>query len=57
MIRTDENGDIISLTADMWSKVYDTLFGGFDDVEEDDDEESEDEMENVSKSRKTKADI
>jgi hypothetical protein len=55
VIRTDENGDIISLTADMWSKVYDTLFGGFDDVEEDDDEESEDEMENVSKSRKTKS--
>ena len=55
VIRTDENGEIISLTADMWNKVYDTLFGGFDDVEEDDEEESDDEMENVSKSRKTKS--
>jgi hypothetical protein len=55
VIRTDENGDIISLSADMWNKVYDTLFGGFDDVEEDDEEESEDEMETVSKNRKTKS--
>ena len=55
VIRCDENGDIISLTTDMWSKVYDTLFGGFDDVEEDDDEESEDELETISKSHKTKS--
>ena len=55
VIRTDDNGDIISLSTDMWNKVYDTLFGGFDDVEEDDEEESEDEMETVSKNRKTKS--
>jgi len=55
VIRTDENGDIINLTSDMWNKVYDTLFGGFDDVEEDDEEESDDEMETISKNRKTKS--
>ena len=55
VIRTDENGDIINLTSDMWNKVYDTLFGGFDDVEEDDEEESDDELETISKSRKTKS--
>lgn len=55
VIRTDENGNIVNLTSDMWNKVYDTLFGGFDDVEEDDEEESEDEMETVSKGRKTKS--
>jgi hypothetical protein len=55
IIRTDDNGDIISLTSEMWNKVYDTLFGGFDDVEEDDEEESDDEMETISKSRKTKS--
>ena len=55
VIRTDENGDIINLTSDMWNKVYDTLFGGFDDVEEDDEEESDDDLETISKSRKTKS--
>jgi len=55
VIRTDENGNIVNLTSDMWNKVYDTLFGGFDDVEEDDEEESEDELETVSKGRKTKS--
>jgi hypothetical protein len=55
VIRTDENGYIINLTSDMWNKVYDTLFGGFDDVEEDDEEESDDELETISKSRKTKS--
>lgn len=55
VIRIDENGSIINLTSEMWNKVYDTLFGGFDDVEEDDEEESEDEMETISNTRKTKS--
>jgi hypothetical protein len=55
IIRCDKNGNIINLTKEMWSKVYNTLFGGFDDVEEDDEEESEDEMKTISKSRKTKS--
>jgi hypothetical protein len=55
VIRCDKNGNIINLTTDMWNKVYDTLFGGFDDIEEDDEEDSEDEMKTISKNRKTKS--
>jgi hypothetical protein len=55
VIRIDKNGNIINLTMELWNKVYDNLFGGFDDVEEDDDEESEDELEVVSKDKKTKS--
>jgi hypothetical protein len=55
VIRIDKNGNIINLTLELWKKVYDNLFGGFDDVEEDDDEESEDELDVVSKEKKTKS--
>jgi len=55
IIRCDKAGNIINLTKEMWTKVYDTLFGGFDDVEEDDEEESEDEIKTIPKRRKTKS--
>lgn len=55
LIRTDEDGNIINLTTDVWNKVYEILFGGFDNIEEDDEEESEDELETVLKSNKTKS--
>jgi hypothetical protein len=55
IIRIDKNGNIINLPLELWKKVYDNLFGGFDDVEEDDDEESEDELDVVSKNKKTKS--
>ena len=37
----------------MWKTVYEKLFGGFEDIEEDEDC-SEDELENVDKKLKTK---
>jgi hypothetical protein len=55
VIRCDKDGNIINLPLELWNKVYDNLFGGFDDVEEDDDEESEDELETMSKEKKTKS--
>ena len=35
-----ENDEIVDLTIDEWSNVYDSLFGGFEDIEESDEERS-----------------
>lgn len=53
LIRVDENEKIVHLTLDVWNKIYDHLFGGFDDLDEDE-EPSEDELEKVPQSLKTK---
>lgn len=53
LIRIDENEEIVNLTTDIWNKMYEKLFGGFDDLDEDE-EPSEDELEKVPKSMKTK---
>ena len=54
IVRVDKkSGAIINLTEEMWTKVYEKLFGGFEDIG-DEDEFSEDELENVSKELKTK---
>lgn len=45
----------ISMSLDLWSKIYDKLFGGFEDLGEDDDDEYEsDELKKVPKHKKTK---
>ena len=56
-----------NLTVDLWSKLYDKLFGGFEDLtttnndnndnnenDNDNDNNEEDELDNVPKSKKTK---
>ena len=53
LIRVDENEKIVHLTLEVWNKIYDHLFGGFDDLDEDE-EPSEDELEKVPQSLKTK---
>ena len=54
MIRDDTNNrSHINLTIELWNKIYEKLFGGFDDIDEDE-EPSEDELEKVPKSMKTK---
>lgn len=35
-----ENSEIIDLTVDEWSNVYESLFGGFEDIEDSDEERS-----------------
>ena len=52
IIRIDEEGNIIDLKKNIWKKIYEKLFGGFDDLN--DEEDSEDELENVPKEMKTK---
>lgn len=53
LIRVDLNGTIIGLTSELWKTVYEKLFGGFEDIDEDE-ECSDDELENVDKKLKTK---
>jgi len=53
LVRVDENEKIINLSLETWNKMYDHLFGGFDDLDEDE-EPSEDELEKVPQSMKTK---
>lgn len=57
MLRDDSNNRAhINLSIDLWNKIYEKLFGGFEDLTltcaEDDNEE--DELENIPKHMKTK---
>ena len=49
-----KNGKYISLTKEAWLKIYETLFGGFEDIEDEKDDEEIDELENIKKEMKTK---
>jgi hypothetical protein len=49
-----KNGKYISLTKEAWLKIYETLFGGFEDIENEKDDEEIDELENIKKEMKTK---
>ena len=46
--------DACDLTTEQWEKIYEKLFGGFEDIENTDDEEETDELANVPKSQLTK---
>ena len=54
----DDSGakSLFSLTSDLWTKLYEKLFGGFEDLvaTNDDDDEEDDELDLVPKSKKTK---
>ena len=48
-------GELIDLTIPVWKRVYEKLFGGFEDLgNEDSEEESEDELDNIPDDQKTK---
>ena len=49
-----KNGKYITLTKEIWLKIYETLFGGFEDIEDEKDDEEIDELENIKKEMKTK---
>lgn len=54
----DDSGakSLFNLTSVLWEKLYEKLFGGFEDLSatNDDDDEEEDELDLVTKSKKTK---
>ena len=57
MLREDSNNrSHINLSLELWNKLYEKLFGGFEDlaVIGADDDDEEDELENVPKKLKTK---
>tara|TARA_Y100000768_G_scaffold388555_2_gene385195 strand:+ start:153 stop:740 length:588 start_codon:yes stop_codon:yes gene_type:complete len=54
LIRIDDNDNIIDFTKDKWEKIYENLFGGFEDIDSDE-EPSEDELTNVPAEMKTKS--
>jgi len=55
MIKDNTNSNI-NLSVDLWDKIYEKLFGGFENlaVTCNDDDEEEDELKNVPKNMKTK---
>ena len=55
-IKGDTNANYINLTLEMWEKMYEKLFGGFEDLTTTatEDENEEDELENVPQNKKTK---
>uniref|UniRef100_A0A6C0IJC8 Uncharacterized protein n=1 Tax=viral metagenome TaxID=1070528 RepID=A0A6C0IJC8_9ZZZZ len=57
LIRVDSKGAIVDLSTDLWLRLYEKLFGGFEDIEdeeedvEDEEEEEEDDEEEVVKTK------
>jgi hypothetical protein len=53
----DDNDEFIDLTEDTWKKVYEHLFGGFEDIDDADSEAEyiEDELDSVPTEKKTKS--
>lgn len=57
LVRDDSNNvDYINLSIELWNKLYEKLFGGFDDLALtcNEDEDEEDELEDIPKHMKTK---
>ena len=52
LIKT-EGDDIVDLDVPLWNKIYEKLFGGFEDLN-DNETESDDELEDIPKHLKTK---
>jgi|TARA_B110000114_G_scaffold171042_1_gene196443 hypothetical protein len=52
IIRLSDDDEIISLTIDEWTKIYEALFGGFDDLDIDE-EPSDDELDIIPPEMKT----
>lgn len=54
---SDNENQILSLSTSEWKSIYDNLFGGFENIkdedDEDDEEDGEDELENIPQSMKT----
>jgi len=55
-LKKDNKRQHVDLTLELWEKIYEKLFGGFEDLSATaaEDEEEEDELANVPKERKTK---
>jgi hypothetical protein len=56
IVAKDDTGTYTDLSVELWNKIYEKLFGGFEDLAATalDDENEEDELANVPKEKKTK---
>jgi hypothetical protein len=56
IVAKDEKGAYTDLSVELWNKMYEKLFGGFEDLAATalEDENEEDELANVPKEKKTK---
>mgnify|MGYP001249489590 CR=1 FL=1 len=56
LVREDDDGSLLDLSLKEWEKIYEKLFGGFEDLSStaQEDEEEEDELKNLSPSKLTK---
>jgi hypothetical protein len=55
LIGSDQEGEALcDLTVELWEKIYEKLFGGFEDIGDEDEEPSDDELASVPKEMKTK---
>ena len=53
-VGVNNKGELIDLTIPIWKRVYEQLFGGFEDLGDESEEESEDELDSVPAEQKTK---
>ena len=53
-VGVNNKGELIDLTIPIWKRVYEQLFGGFEDLGDESEEESEDELDSVPPEQKTK---
>lgn len=53
-VGVNNKGQLIDLTIPIWKRVYEQLFGGFEDLGDESEEESEDELDSVPAEQKTK---
>jgi len=54
IINKNKNGELNSLSVNEWNKIYESLFGGFENLDEFNDDDEEDELEDLPASLKTK---
>ena len=50
----NETNSFTSLSKDLWLKIYETLFGGFEDIGDENDDDEPDELDAIKKDMKTK---
>jgi len=53
-VGVNNKGELIDLTVSTWKRIYEQLFGGFEDLGAESEDESDDELDNVPREKKTK---
>lgn len=53
-LHPDDDDKLINLSKESWLKIYETLYGGFEDIGNENDEDEPDELDTIKKELKTK---